>query len=143
MFTEGAGKMSELTGKHEGGVRSFYILSEAYYGDTIREKLGYEDDIMVGIYHYTEDGYEDGTSGEFGIRWFTLGGKPCAQVQVFEDAFDVAFIHCADFLGRLSELTKQNPTKDQVKALLLELGYVDRTKRDDPYGRRRGADRNG
>jgi hypothetical protein len=119
----------ELIGKHEGGFKGFSWLSKSYYAEPNLLGMDYKDEIMVGVYH---EG--DGTTGEFGIRWYKIGSMElCPQVQIFEDSFQVAFQECADLLAELVKLDGKNPQPEDIRDLLLKLGYRDTTPYKDPY----------
>lgn len=55
-----------MASKHDGDIRGFSILSEAYYAKVCMPADAI-DEIMIGM--YCRDG---GTSGEFAVRWYRL-----------------------------------------------------------------------
>lgn len=108
---------------HTGAVRAFSILSQAWYGAANLRSADYTDQISIGMYHL-----EGGTSGEFTVQWIPLLGRPFAQLQVFDDAWD-ALHQFQDVLAKMAERDKENITPEEFAELLLSCGVVDQTKR--------------
>lgn len=126
--------MHEIAKKHEGDIRQFIILSQAWYSETTltkEQREAGEDQIMVGF--YCPDG---GTSGEFEIRWEPLQGGIVARIHAFDDAWSAmaGFIDVIQKLGNLtSEIDAPSPTVEQVVEILKSCGVVDATDRVSPY----------
>lgn len=131
--TEGRRIAMELTGRHAGGYRGFTWVSKAHYADSALKGMAYEDVFNLGVYH--EDG---GTSGEFTISWYRLRGELAAQLEIFEDAFEVAIHVCSDLMSALAELDHKNPQPQDVYDLLIKLGFRDRTPLRSKYEYREG-----
>lgn len=68
-------------------IRGYHHTSRAWYGRacTARAKPDYIDDVTFGLY-FDDEG---GTRGEMTMKWTKLGGKPTAQLRVFDDAWAV------------------------------------------------------
>lgn len=115
-----------MASKHDGDIRGFSILSEAYYAkvcmpaDTV-------DEVMIGM--YCPGG---GTSGEFAVRWFKLGPKITPRLEVFDDAWS-ALAQFGDVLNYMASVDGQDISPQRLCAALLSLGITDRTTRDDPH----------
>ena len=88
-----------MINKHEGDVRQFRWLSQAWYGEAnLGRQRRLVDEIMIGMYSP-----EGGTSGEFAIRWTDLGGKPVPMLCAFDDSWS-ALQHFGDVLAKLAEV---------------------------------------
>lgn len=103
-------------------VKGFYVSHKSWYAPSLPKR---EAEIMVGLYHP-----EGGTSGEFGIRWMEVGKKLTPRLEIFDDAWKMFFANFAE-LSALATLT-EDATDDDVIALLLRLGYIDRTEYVQP-----------
>ena len=114
--------------KHEGMIRGFYHLSEARYADAnlTNRYDGLIDEVMIGF--YGPDG-DQGTSGEFAVKWEHLGGKLTPQLCVYDDAWD-ALTHFSDLLAEMAKLDKMSPSPAEFCELLKRLGMKDLTPRD-------------
>ena len=121
--------MSIKKSKHEGMIRGFYHLKEAWYADVnlCNRFDGLIDEVLIGF--YGPDG-DQGTSGEFAIKWTELGGKLVPQLCVYDDAWD-ALTHFYDLLDAMKELNNTNPSPTDLCELLKRLGMKDLTPRDD------------
>ncbi|MFA5559230.1 MAG: hypothetical protein WDA59_07255 [Methanofastidiosum sp.] len=120
---------------HEGGVRGFHWLSKAWYGDAnlnvIEEVI---DEINLGWFHFNEEGGDDGTTGEFTMRWVRLGKDIIPKLVVFSDAFET--LHSfQDVIDVLATYDDKDITPEQFANVLLELGFKDLTKTVSPYDR--------
>jgi hypothetical protein len=114
--------------EHEGCVKAFHWTGKAYYGRDGRTFTdGSLDEIMIGMY-----APEGGTSGEFGIRWYELGGKVTPQLRVWDDAFDVLG-RFQDLLSFLAEHDSEGVSASTVAVFLRNAGYQDMTAYDSPY----------
>lgn len=114
--------MKSMHGKHEGGHRGFYILSESWYAEAAKE-AGVSERLTVGIYH--ECG---GTTGEFSIRWIEVCGKFVPRLEAFSDAWD-ALAHFRDLLTWMASVDSQRVTPQQFTEQLRSLGFKDMTSR--------------
>ena len=113
------------TKKHEGCIRGFTILSEAWYGPAnLPARNDVKEQIMIGMYHP-----EGGTSGEFAIRWIMLSGKLTPRLEVFNDAWH-ALWQFADLLERLPDFDSQDAEPSRIIKLLKDLGCKDLTERE-------------
>lgn len=114
--------------KHDGDERQFIWLSKAWYAKAnirLKEEL---DEFTLGF--YCHDG---GTSGEFVIRWVSLGnGKYAARLEAFEDAWS-ALLGFQDLLNKLKELDNTDPTPEKFYHILINLGIKDNTPYQSPY----------
>ena len=108
---------------HDGCFRGFYALHDSYYARRMPER---ESEIMIGMYH--SDG---GTTGEFAIRWHSVGGRSVARLEAFHDSWS-ALARFGDFLAWLNHSDGGNPTPNNVCDALRTLGIVDRTDRNEP-----------
>lgn len=112
--------------KHKGCERGFTIQSEAWYREAVKLDET-ADEIMVGMYHL-----EGGTTGEFGIRWLTVGREPTPRLEVFSDAWHA--LSCfGDLLTWMASVDGQNVTPKQVAEALRQMGIRDMTSRVNPY----------
>ena len=114
--------------KHEGMIRGFYHLSEAWYADAnlTNRYDGLIEEVMIGF--YGPDG-DQGTSGEFAVKWEHLGGKLTPQLCVYDDAWDT-LTHFSDLLAEMAKLDKMSPSPAEFCELLTRLGIKDLTLRD-------------
>lgn len=97
--------------------RGFHQSNKAHYADVIGHI-----ETMIGI--YPGDGNQ-GTCGEFAIRWIKVGTKVPPQLQVFDDAFK-ALSSMPDLIQALANMP-EDFTQDDLKALLLSIGFRDLT----------------
>jgi len=114
--------------KHDGMIRGFYHLAEAWYADAnLKSRTdGLVDDITIGF--YTSDG-KGGTTGEFKISWTEeLGGKLVPQLCVYDNAWE-ALSHFSDLLTAMEYLDNTNPTPQEFCEILTRLGITDLTPR--------------
>ena len=113
--------------KHEGMIRGFYHLSEAGYADAnlTNRYDGLIDEVTIGF--YGPDG-DQGTSGEFAVKWKLLGGKLTPQLCVYDEAWD-ALTHFSDLLAEMAKLDKISPSPAEFCELLKRLGIKDLTPR--------------
>lgn len=113
---------------HEGDIRSFSILSQAWYGESCLKHADYVDEVTIGF--YSDEG---GTSGEFSVRWIELGqGSRRVQaphLEVFNDAWPALYYRFNDMLAMMAETKGENTTPMEFAKKLEYLGIVDRTKR--------------
>ena len=82
--------------------RQFTQLSRAWHAEANLKGVEYTDNIMFGMY---EPG--DGCEYELGISWYPIGGgKPTAQLEIFEDGFkalaDMPDVFAAMFVALLA-----------------------------------------
>ena len=117
-----------MNNDHEGDVRGFYHLSEAWYGPANLIGSKYTDEVNFGF--FCPDG---GTSGEMCMRWTELGGKNVPQIQCFNDGWST-LASFTDLIAELGKLDDENITPKKFSALLLRLGFKDLTPRENPYG---------
>lgn len=118
------------TQKHDGDLRGFSILSEAYYSKFCMPHDAV-DEITIGM--YCPDG---GTSGEFSVRWVNLGMKACPLLHVFEDSWS-ALHQFGDMLQWMASVDGKNVSPQELAEALRDLGITDMTIRAD---RDKGAD---
>jgi hypothetical protein len=120
---------SKLTGsnKHKEMIRGFCHFNEAWWADANRKHRtdNFIDEIMLGF--YGPDG-NSGTTGEFGVRWTELAGKPTPRLEVFDDAWE-ALAHFSDLLGEMAKLNGTDPSPAKFCKLLKRLGIKDLTPR--------------
>jgi len=106
---------------HNECERRFVQLSKAWYGDANLRRTDIIDEIMIGFYHP-----EGGTTGEFAIRWYTIGGESTPMLSAYEDSWS-ALWQFGDLLEKLSELNGLNPSPERIVNLLIELGIKNDT----------------
>jgi len=111
---------------HEGDYKGFIHTGEAWYAKTVL--FG---DILdsISIGWYCPGG---GTSGEFNVVWSSVGGKPCPRLRLFSDAWD-CFATMPELFSTLANYDDVDLTPQELRDLLLALGYKDDTPRDAPY----------
>jgi hypothetical protein len=110
---------------HSGCIRGYHRSSKAWYAKSLKEN------IQVSFGMYGEDG--EGTTGEMTMEWVPLNGKLCAQLQTFEDSWEVLSMFI-DVIQKMGELNDQLPTEEQFCQLLDSCGFKDMTSyvRDTP-----------
>lgn len=112
---------------HEGDIKQYIHVSEAWYADTSLASNDYEDEVTFGF--YSPDG---GTSGEMGMRWYQLchdkGLTP--RLEVFGDAWHA--LSCLNIIDALADLDETDITPKQFCELLDRCGFVDDTPRTRP-----------
>jgi hypothetical protein len=111
--------------KHEGAIRAYYHLKEAWYAEAILKDRDFVDEVMFGYYHP----YGGGTSGEIAMRWMDLGGHVSPQLQCFNDAWS-ALAHMQDVIDALAKLDGVDITATRFCQLLDECGFKDMTLRE-------------
>lgn len=111
---------------HSRMKRGFSRYTEAWYAKVNPLTNGVSEEIMFGLY-----APEGGSTGEMGMRWKELGGKPTPRLECFSDAFD-ALTTFSDVLARLAEFDRPGPemTPDDFCAILRDCGFEDRTARE-------------
>lgn len=111
----------------------FHRRNEAWYWTVPETRANTSDQALVDefmIGDYADDG---STSSEFSIVFQNLGVKsPCTpKIGMFNDSWHLMFEQPIQTLfTRLAELGDISP--DDLKTLLLELGFADLTSRDKP-----------
>ena len=113
-----------MNNDHEGDVRGFYHLSEAWYGPANLIGSKYTDEVNFGFFCP-----EGGTSGEMSLKWDNIGG--C--LHVWHDAWETLF-QFSDVVAALAEYDGENITPKTFCVLLSKLGFKDLTPRLSPYG---------
>ena len=114
---------------HDGDIRGFYHLSEAWYGPAnLSNSSTYVDEVNFGF--FCPDG---GTSGEICMKWQELGGKIAPRLECFDDGWS-ALASFTDLIAEMGELDDENPTPKEFCALLSRFGFKDLTPRENPYG---------
>lgn len=114
--------------------RGFNIQSQAWYGGAVKktELSEFIDEMSIGIY---ANGYDEGTHGEFMIRWTQLSGKMVARLEAFDDSWAV-FPLFQDMFELMPLVDSgwhaggDSITITDFAAKLVELGYVDCTRRE-------------
>jgi hypothetical protein len=124
----------DMSKNHEGDVRQYTHLEEAWYAKSSLEGRDFVDEVMFGF--YSPDG---GTSGEMGMRWINLGTKwrrghevPhfAPQLQCFSDAWS-ALAQFKDVIDALAEVDGEDITPGQFCEILDRCGFIDATPRDE------------
>lgn len=104
---------------------AFYVSHEAWYSDTRPRQ---EPEIMLGFY----DVPGGGSPGEFALRWYPLGkDRLVARLEIYQDSW-IAFRELdtrTGLLAALAEYGDELPQPEDMKALLLRLGFEDITSR--------------
>lgn len=85
----------------------------------------------VGVDALTEDGHDDGTFGEWSLRWYVLGGRECVRVEVFGDAW-AAMAAIDGYWDAMLQAEQQGGAPDAVLSALVGIGFCDRTERTMP-----------
>ena len=123
-------KLNDITEEpHDGFQKGFSRLSKAGYGEKLLTDPAIVDDFTIGF--YDADG-ADGTTGEFSIVFTVLDSQPTAKMEIFDDAFH-ALACMPELIIRLAQHdprrgSKETLTPDLLEEILLELGFVNRTK---------------
>ncbi len=122
--------MQNKKAKHDGLIRGFYHLAEAWYADAnLKNRYdGLIDEVMIGL--YGPDG-DQGTSGEFVVKWEHLGGKLTPRLCVYDDGWD-ALSHFSDLLAEMAKLDSESPSPLEFCELLKRVGIKDLTPRVSP-----------
>lgn len=105
---------------------AFIQTSRAWYAGTALSKRDLEEEFMVGLY-----GREGGCDGEFAIRFEVLGGRATPRVCLFDDAWHLFNRFQSLFASLPSMATESGAdsvTPDDIRRLLLGLGFVDLTE---------------
>lgn len=120
--------MHQNKAKHDGMIRGFYHLSEAWYAEAnFKDRTdGMVDNINIGF--YSPDG-NGGTTGEFTVRWAELGGKLVPQLCVFDDAWE-ALTYFSDLLRDMAVIDNGNISPKGFCIILKRLGIKDLTPRE-------------
>ncbi|TLM98026.1 hypothetical protein FDZ73_24105 [bacterium] len=115
-----------MSKNHEGDYKAFIQHSRAYYSKVIPETKKWSDEVTFGLYSP-----KGGTSGEMAMRWYRLGDKDCAKLEVFEDAFH-ALGQLKDLVDALAEVDSKLIQPDEFCKLLTALGFIDQTETEKP-----------
>ena len=120
--------MENKKSKHDGLIRGFYHLAEAWYADAnlTNRRDGMIDEVMIGFYGPKGD---QGTSGEFSVKWEHLGGKLTPQLCIYDDGWG-ALSYFSDLLAEMAKLDSESPSPLEFCELLKRLGIKDLTPRD-------------
>jgi hypothetical protein len=114
--------------KHEDCIRGFTHYSESWYSKTNGAAGdGTIDELMIGMY----DNEGQGTTGEFAVRWMTIGGEPTARLEVFDDSWD-ALLRFGDMLQAMATIDGQRVSPRAFADMLRSLGITDLTARERP-----------
>jgi hypothetical protein len=112
---------------HDGDIRGFYHLSEAWYGPANLPNENVVDEVTFG--HFAPEG---GTSGEMSIKWYDLGSKVYLCLECFDDAWS-SLSTFTDLIVEIGKLDGEKPTPKEFCELLIRLGFKDLTPRENPY----------
>lgn len=115
-----------MSKKHDGDIRCFSILSEAYYAKACMRE-DHADEITIGM--YCQDG---GTSGEFAVNWKRLGKETYPRLEVSNDGWS-ALAQFGDLLRWMAEHDNEPISPQRFAYVLRGLGISDRTARDNPH----------
>lgn len=123
---------------HEGDIRQYIHLEEAWYAKSTLANADYVDDVMFGFYSPS-----GGTSGEMGVRWYVLGTKwkqlpsgyqqvphIAPKLEVFSDAWHT-LAQLKDVIDKLAEVDGEDITPGAFCQLLESCGFIDNTPRDE------------
>lgn len=113
--------------KHEGCKRQFTHLKRAWYGSANLPRGKKVDSVTMGF--YDEEG---GTSGEFSMEWEDLGTHVHPRLCAFDDSWS-ALWEFRDFLEALAQMDGEDPTPEEICALLESMGVEDDTPEKNPY----------
>lgn len=88
---------------HDGNIRGFYHLSEAWYGPSNLQNSQYTDEVNFGFFCPS-----GGTSGEMCLRWQRLGDKNVPKLECFSDAWHTlaSFTDLIAAMGELDDKTQ-------------------------------------
>lgn len=115
----------------EQKLRQFIIEAETWYADTRPKKDRVVAELRCGL-----DSSEGGTFGEWFIEWTELGGRPAAQLHVFDDSWN-ALVE-SEFHLVMEELARDSgqgaASIEEVVSMLKSRGWRDITQRTDPSG---------
>lgn len=111
---------------HTGCVRGFYHLSKAWYGKSSLAGTDIIDEIHIGMYEP-----DNGTTGEFSIKWRMLAGECTPKLEAFNDSWD-ALQQFTDLLEEMAEHDDENISPDAFADMLITLGIKDLTQKNDP-----------
>lgn len=103
----------------------FYQHSRAYYDQSAPLKKGVVDEVMFGLFVK-----EDGCIWELPMRWYKLD-KPTPKLEIYLENLS-PLLELKDLLNNLQNPKNRYITPDEFCALLLKLGFVDRTKTEQP-----------
>lgn len=106
---------------HKGDIRSYIHVSRAWYASTALQCERYVDEVQFGF--YSLDG---GTSGEMGVRWYSLDQRLCPRLECFDDAWHT-LAQFKDVIDAMGEVDGANITPDAFCLLLEQRGFVDKT----------------
>ena len=71
-------------------------------------------------------------AGEMYVRWLEVGGEQVPRLEAFDDSWHL-LPHFSDVLAQLGDPSSRTSlTPDEFQRRLLELGFVDATKREPP-----------
>jgi hypothetical protein len=119
-----------MSKNHEGDIKQYTHLAEAWYAKTNLADVDYVDNVTFGF--YSPGG---GTSGEMGVRWYQIDG-PVPKLECFNDGWH-ALAQLKDVIDALAELDDEDITPEDFCKLLDRCGFVDDTPRkyEDSYPR--------
>ena len=118
---------------HEGCIRGFILLSEAWYAHANLRGSDVIDEVSFG--HYALEG---GTTGEMSVRWSELGGKKVPKLECFDDGWH-SLSTFTDLIAEMGNIDNENITPKDFCSLLTRLGFADMTPRKNPRERQDNA----
>ena len=112
--------------EHEGAIRAYYHLKEAWYAEANLQGREFVDEVMFGFYHPDDGG---GTSGEIAMRWISMEQSAVPQLQCFNDAWH-ALAQMQDVLDELAHLDDVDISPMEFCQILDVCGFTDVTPRE-------------
>lgn len=122
-----------MSKNHEGDIKQYVVLSEAWYGDAnlktprpeTKPYLKKVENVMFGF--YCPDG---GTSGEMAMNWYLLGDDKTASacLECWNDAWHT-LAQFKDVIDALADVDNEDISPKQFTAILDKCGFVDATPR--------------
>jgi hypothetical protein len=111
--------------------KTFRLLSQTYYSPLIFSSLNKNiiDEIIIGVELITPLNNKDNIHiEEFSIQWVMVGSRPKLCVMAYDDFWRINFPEVFEYLDE-ALLKKVVISSGQLTTKLLELGFVDITKR--------------
>lgn len=125
---------------HEGDLKQYILLSEAYYAESELQAMrnkDVKDEVTFGFYSP-----EGEAKSELSVRWHELGRKPIwgdgalqwvprisPKLSAFNDAWQ-ALAELRDVIDAMAEVDSEDITPKEFCQLLERCGFEDRTPRE-------------
>ena len=112
---------AEMTGRDDVH-REFTRLKRSWYGAVCLKDADYIDQIVFGLY-----AIDGGTTGEALFRWYNIGGRTFASVELCSDVWFL-LKEFNEVFEAISIVDSDSATPEEIERILSEHGFADATR---------------